>query len=268
MNQNITIVSALFNIDREKMDGRKWEEYLEWFDITLKLKIPMVLFVTEDIREFVEERRAQIPTSIIVQTVDDIPYYYLKPQIDVIIEDPDHKNRVDDPERIECQHSIYSIIQYSKFKWMKQAAYENLFGSDYFFWLDSGASRFFEGLDLNNQFPGPGGLEAIENMGENFLLQLNVDHYKDIAYANTLPDEYLRDSRAITCGSFFGGHKNIIDTVANMVDQVWTEKIIGENFINNEQIVLAYLLKNESDLFTEYRRDGGHHMQLFTELSR
>ena len=32
MNRNVTIVSALFNIDREEMDGRKWEEYLEWFD--------------------------------------------------------------------------------------------------------------------------------------------------------------------------------------------------------------------------------------------
>ena len=59
-----------------------------------------------------------------------------------------------------------------------------------------------------------------------------------------------------------------LNTVADAVDKVWTEKIVGENFINNEQIVLAYLLKNQSDLFAEYRRDGGHHMQLFTELSR
>ena len=41
-----TIVSALFNIEREVMDGRPWEEYLKWFDIFLKLKTPMVLFVT------------------------------------------------------------------------------------------------------------------------------------------------------------------------------------------------------------------------------
>ena len=42
----VTFVSALFNIDR--VDGRKWDEYLKWFDITLQLKVPMVLFVTED----------------------------------------------------------------------------------------------------------------------------------------------------------------------------------------------------------------------------
>ena len=52
--KDVTIVSALFNIERENMDGRKWDEYLEWFDITLKLQCPMYLFVTEDVREFVD----------------------------------------------------------------------------------------------------------------------------------------------------------------------------------------------------------------------
>ena len=44
---DVTIVSALFNIHREGMDGRKWEEYLRWFDIFLKLKCPMILFVSK-----------------------------------------------------------------------------------------------------------------------------------------------------------------------------------------------------------------------------
>ena len=55
---DVTFVSALFNIDR--VDGRKWDEYLEWFDITLKLKVPMVLFVTEDLVDFVRERRGDV----------------------------------------------------------------------------------------------------------------------------------------------------------------------------------------------------------------
>ena len=52
---DVTFVSALFNIDR--VDGRKWDEYLKWFDITLKLQAPMTLFVTEDLVEFVQKRR-------------------------------------------------------------------------------------------------------------------------------------------------------------------------------------------------------------------
>ena len=72
----VTIVSALFDIER--VDGRPWEEYLKWFDEFLKLKTPMVLFVSEDLKEFIEERRKDIPTEIIVRTNEEIPYYHLK----------------------------------------------------------------------------------------------------------------------------------------------------------------------------------------------
>ena len=53
--KNVTFVSALFDIDR--VDGRKWDQYLKWFDVTLKLRVPMLLFITEDLQEFVDERR-------------------------------------------------------------------------------------------------------------------------------------------------------------------------------------------------------------------
>ena len=97
--RDVTIVSALFNIKREGMDGRKWEEYLKWFDITLKLKCPMVLFVTEDVREFIEERRLSIPTTVIVQTVEDMPYYHLKDKIDSIIGSEEYINKIAAPDR-------------------------------------------------------------------------------------------------------------------------------------------------------------------------
>ena len=35
--KNVTFVSALFDIDR--VDGRKWDQYLKWFDVTLKLRV-------------------------------------------------------------------------------------------------------------------------------------------------------------------------------------------------------------------------------------
>ena len=87
----VTLVSALFNIKREEMDGRTWEEYLKWFDITLKLKCPMVLFVSGDLLSFVEKRRKDIPTKTIVQNIEEIPYYYLKDKMDSILQSEDYK---------------------------------------------------------------------------------------------------------------------------------------------------------------------------------
>ena len=123
----VTIVSALFNIDREEMDGRQWDEYLKWFDITLKLNCPLYLFITEDVKEFVEERREGMPTKIVVQKEEDMPYYGLNDTIQNILDSDEYKQNMSDPNRIECKHSMYSVIQYSKFPWMKTAVEDNEF---------------------------------------------------------------------------------------------------------------------------------------------
>ena len=51
------------------MDGRDWDEYLKWFTVTLQLKCPMTVFVTEDLVDFVREER-ETPTEIIMQNVE------------------------------------------------------------------------------------------------------------------------------------------------------------------------------------------------------
>lgn len=266
--KKVTIVSALFNIKREGMDGRTWEEYLEWFNITLKLKCPMILFVSEDVRNFIEERRTSIPTEIIVQEVDDIPYYYLKNDIEKVLSSDKFKQKISDPERIECKHSLYSIIQYSKFKWMLQAIEENPHGSDFFFWMDAGASRFFEDFDLENEYPSLTAKKSLEEMGESFLVQMNCDCYPDLYNADSLPLEYLYDNRSFILGSMFGGHKNSIPKVCELVEDIFTNKMIKENNVNNEQIALGYLVKNYEDEFSIYSRTNKKHMDLFTELGK
>jgi hypothetical protein len=265
--KDVTIVSSLFNIKREGMDGRTWEEYLKWFNITLKLKCPMILFVTESVREFVEQRRLDIPTEIIVQTVEEIPYYYLKDQLDDIITSKQYQEKISDPDRIECQHSMYSIIQYSKFKWLQQAIEENPFNSKFFFWMDAGASRFFEGYDLSQDYPSINAIEALNEMGDKFLLQMNMEYYKDLAQASTLPDEYLLDNRSYVLGSMFGGGKNSLLKVGSDVEDILLNKMIANGFVNNEQIALGYLVKQNEDDFEVFERYDGKHMALFTELS-
>jgi len=101
----VTFVSALFDINR--VDGRKWDEYLKWFEITLKLRVPMVLFLDRDMQEYIDERRGDmfseneyLKTQTLYQTVEDIPYYELKNQIQEILDSDQYKKDMADPERI------------------------------------------------------------------------------------------------------------------------------------------------------------------------
>ena len=262
---NVTVVSALFNIDR--VDGRKWDEYLKWFDRTLQLKVPMVLFITEDLVEFVEERRGDLPTELIVDTIDDIPYYHLKDEIQDILDSEEYKENISDPDRIECKQAMYSVIQYSKFPWIKYAVEKNPHDTDYFFWLDAGGSRFFDNFDLTEQWPSKEACKSLEEMGESFLLQMNCDYYPDLYNADELDIDYLYDNRSYVLGSLFGGHKNKIPSVCDLVEDVLINEMINKKNVNNEQIALGYIIKKYSDEFSLYERTTGKHMALFTELA-
>jgi hypothetical protein len=266
--KEVTIVSSLFNIEREGMDGRTWEEYLKWFELTLKLKCPMILFVTKDLVSFVEERRLNVPTEIIVQSIEEIPYYFLKEKLNLIIESEDYKNKISDPNRIECQHSMYSIIQYSKFKWLSQSIKENPFNSKFFFWLDAGGSRFFDNYNLDLEYPSPNAVEALEEMGDKCLLQMNMEYYVDLCNAETLTEEYLFDNRSYILGSMFGGTKSSLLKVANEVENIFIDRMIANGFVNNEQIALGYLVKQNPEYYEIYERYDKKHMSLFLELGK
>ena len=266
--KDITIVTALFNIQRQDMDGRTWNEYLQWFSKTLELKCPMVVFVEESLADFVKEHRGSEKTKIITHTLEEIPYYYLKDDMDNVINSDDYKSKTKCPDRIECNHSLYSIIQYSKFKWIRKSIELNCFDSDYYFWMDAGASRFFEGFDLKQNFPGESGLEALDSIGEKMLVQLNTETYLDLVHSETLGKEYFYDPRSFVCGTFFGMHKNSHPVIEEKVEDILVNDMIKHNNLNNEQIALAYLVKNEPELFEVFYRNTWKQIQLFTELTQ
>ena len=268
MRNDVTIVTALFNIEREQMDGRDWDEYLKWFTVTLQLKCPMTIFVTKDLADFVKEKRGKLPTAIILQDVEEMPYYHLKGQIQEILDSEEYKKNMADPGRIECKHAMYSVIQYSKFQWIKSAIEINKHESDYYFWLDAGGSRFFEGYDLNKPYPSDSAMESLESMGESYLVQMNCDYYDDLYNADKLSLDYLWDNRSYVLGSMFGGHKNALPDLCQKVEDVLTDDMIANGNVNNEQIALGYLVKEYPDDFAIYERTNGKHLDIFSELGK
>lgn len=266
--KNITLVTALFNIQREDVDGRSWNEYLQWFSKTLELNCQMVIFVQEDIVDLVKEKRDGKPTHIITQKLEEVPYYYLKDDMDIILQSKKYKDKISDPDRIECNYSLYSIIQYSKFKWIEESIKNEFFDSDFYFWIDAGASRFFEDFNLDEYFPSKNALEAIDSIGEKFLIQLNTECYHDLVYANSLDKKYFYDNRSFVCGTFFGMHKNVHSKIVKQIENILIKDMIKRNNVNNEQLALGYLLKNKPELFEIFYRDNWKQIGLFIELTK
>ena len=120
-------------------------------------------------------------------------------------------------------------------------------------------------MDL--EYPSSNAIEALEGMGNKFLIQMNMEYYTDLANAEKLDEEYLLDNRSYVLGSMFGGKENA--TLKVIVDvKYYLGKMISDGFINNEQILLGYLVKQNPDDYEVYERYDGKHLSLFAELGK
>ena len=142
----------------------------------------------------------------------------------------------------------------------------NPHGSDYFFWLDAGGSRFIGIYDLEKEYPSKTALKSLKDMGDCFLVQMNTEYYTDLANAQHLPLDYLWDNRSYVLGSMFGGFKYAVERVSDMVEEIFLKEMIDNDLVNNEQIALGYLIKKYPDEFALYERTNGKHMDIFREL--
>jgi hypothetical protein len=251
---NTTIVTALYNISREERgDGRTWKEYLEWFQETLQIPLPMVIFIPRNLLSFVESHRpSQLQTHVILQELQEIPYAYCETIMNEILQHPGYRQTVAMPNRVECKLAFYNIIQYSKFQWIKQAIQIDPFQSDYFFWMDAGISRFIPSESfsyIKSKIELPPGKLVIQNNYEYY-------HYP-------VDERYLWDCQCLLCGTMFGGDKSAMLQVAEIVDHELVTRL-QKGWNNNEQILLAYIQRYiKPDLFHLVLNDSGKHLCLY-----
>tara|TARA_R110000868_G_scaffold132315_1_gene342992 strand:+ start:4449 stop:5264 length:816 start_codon:yes stop_codon:yes gene_type:complete len=270
---SLTLVTALYDIDRKGLgDGRSFDEYLSWFAETLKVKSPMVIFVEDSLKQFVQKHRKNLPTKIIVQSLDKIPYYHLNSEIHEILDSEIYKKKISVPSRIECKMCLYNVIIFSKFPWVKRVIEENPFGSEYFMWMDAGLSRFFEPhqVNINQPYPSESAIESLLDNKDSVLIQASMSFYPDLVNADEYSDEYFWNARSWVMAGLWGGGSEVLSKFCDMIDVVLNEKLIRQGMINNEQIVMAYVYKMNSDMFTVFENYAHLHRQyeIIAELQK
>ena len=263
-----SIVTSLYNLsDVRRGDGRKWEDYLRWFGKTLQIKCPFIIFTEEETVDFIKDQRGDLPTHIITTTLEEVPLYGLSNRIQEVLDSPEYEESMSDTNRVECNDSMYSVIQYSKFKWLKQSSKLNPFDSKYFFWLDAGSSRFIDSHFYSEEYPCKDALERLDQIDNSFLIQYNTECYLDLVNSSVLSEDYLWDNRSFVCGSMFGGNAESIISIDSKIDEVM-EIMLEDGCMNNEQIALGYLCKNNDDLFACFERNNPRqHLALFQEMA-
>jgi hypothetical protein len=264
MENAVTIVTAFFDIGRQhKGDGRKIDEYKDWMKQTLLLNCNLFIVTEEKFKDFfVENRPRQFHTSLKIIDFKDSHYYRYYDSIKAILEDGNYKSKISYPNRVECKLPEYNIIQYSKFHYLQMAIEENPFQSSSFFWMDAGCSRFFMDVNLSSVYPSKSIFEYLENNPNKFIVQKRDDlfHYP-------IDDEFIWKADNLLYGTMFGGRKDIVLRIADLVENVFCKKMLEKQNVNNEQLALAIVWKEHPDYFKLVDNIYGQHLSLFKLLS-
>jgi len=240
-----TIVTAFFDINREKNgDGRKIDDYLDWIKKTLQLNCNLYVVTENKFVNFIKQHRPPgYPLIIIEDILENASYYKYLPRMKEIVESDEYKKRIAYPDRVECKLPEYNIIQYSKFGWLKRAINENPFKSDYFFWMDIGISRFFYNMKPTNYYPSQNNQLLIQS-GDKFLVQQRHD-----LQSYPIDENFIWKADNLFKGGMFGGKKEIVLEVERKVEEVFNNEMLDKRCVNNEQLSLALLWKQNPELF-------------------
>ena len=247
-NKNtVTIVTAFFDINRaEKGDGRTIDEYIRWIKQTMQLNCNLFIVTEEKFQDlFIHFRNHTHNTFIKIIKFSDLYFYKYFDQMKYIIDSDEYKQKIAYPNRVECVLPEYNIIQYSKFHCLKMAIDENPFHSESFFWLDAGASRFFEGMDIQKPFPSNNGLEIIKNSENSFICQCrhDIDVYP-------FDETFIWKADNLVYGGMFGGSPQIIEYIFLQLDYIFSEIMLKNGNVNNEQLALTIIFKNRREAFS------------------
>jgi hypothetical protein len=235
--EEITLVTALYDINRP--GGRSYSDYQKWFEETLRLRYPMVIFTEEDNREIIEKVREKMPTQVFYEP---IPLNHTKADVERIVRDsPPWSNikrlLVTHPHHPEFTCFEYIPIINSKFTWMERASRKNFFQTDHIFWIDAGLSRFFNFSFSKVSFKNP-----------SDKLYLQLGHLgRELVNGTVDVEQRIGLSTNFMMAGFWGAPTDFISEVSKMGMELYESEFLAKSRIDNEQVLFGFIMKKYKD---------------------
>lgn len=234
----ITIVTGLLYIGRENADGRSMQDYVQWFADTLRIPAPMIIYCEPGLEDMVKHIRGNLPTKIILQNIFTSPFGWSYPKVESILKDEAFQRKMKHPNDITNRLPGYSIVTNNKFPWLWNAMEENPFGTDMFFWIDGGLSRFFKGFEPWNSEPHKQTITDLRNVKKLFCVigGYKEEYIHNVYHGIKIPsEEIIGANLSVVMTGFFGGHISVMKEVCESVMQNYVVEMLEKNRIDHDQ---------------------------------
>ena len=274
MNSNITIVTGLWDLGRDKLQGwakREFSQYKERFFDLLKCDAQMAIWVPSDLVEEVKNIRGDKPTKIYIKNTEDFKTWFpFFDKVQQIRNDPNWLNQAGWlSESPQAALEFYNPMMMCKMFMVNDTTIHNPFNSNYYFWMDGGLTstvstgyfthdKVLDKLDLycrenRNKFihityPYTGNTE-IHGFGRNAMARFCKTNFVDY----------------VARGGFFGGHKQKINEINSLYYEV-LNTTMEQNLMGADECLFTILCHNYPELIHRYTIEGNGLVWPFFEM--
>lgn len=235
INNELTIVTGYIKLNEKKIQKyhNQSYEYLDSCIDTLKININMVIYVSEEIYDFVYKKREEFcllnKTKIIKVDINKLMYFYDKLNI---IEENVKKNHVN----YSSAKKILSVV--SRYNYLKDTIENNYFNTKYIAWLDFGASH-------------------IVSIPENIIFNDNFANKIRIGWiARYRSGQFLYNHKVLSGGFYIGKNDMMLELIK--LHNYYFDLLMNYGYTINDDKLLFFIFESNPFLFSTYFTDYKH----------
>jgi hypothetical protein len=240
LNSPYTFVTSFFNL--EKLEGKerlhRTSMYIDKAKTLLNLDINLVIYCDDDeMIDNIEEIRKKYPnkTKIIKTQITDLPYYRHYDFIKNKREENDYAGYTKTKDT-----PLFTILQWSKFHFLRDAIEGNYFNDNYYMWIDFG-------------------IAYVATM-DNYISSFNKKSDKITLLCINLPTSSILVIPSLNrwlcyvAAGLFGGSKENMKEFINKFDEA-LGVMVRNNVAPLEEVIMAYVSYLNPHLFEFYYGD-------------
>jgi hypothetical protein len=235
INEDLTIVTGYIKLNEKKIQkyARQTYEYLDSCIDTLKINVNMVIYVSEELYDFVYNKRKEFgflnKTKVVKVDIEKHMYFYDKLNV---VEENVKKNHVN----YSSAKKILSVV--SRYNYLKDTIENNYFNTKYVAWLDFGASH-------------------IVSIPENIVFNDNFGDKIRIGWIARYRQGHFDYNYKVLSGGFYIGKNNTMLELIRL-HNCYFDLLLKYGYTINDDKLLFFIFEANPFLFSTYFTDYKH----------